>query len=296
MTWSSNPTPLVAGVGWGETQADPARSPGWTDGTPSQSVLGVDEGFGFDTASIRAQLLFSDLGVGEDVATATVTRISRVLDDNGYGTDAAALVRAHLTFSDLGIGEDAATAAFAAHAAELATFVTVGAFSYPIPNWSVYIDIVALGAGASGQTGNGGNGQPGSGGLPGQYTAFTLQRGVDIPWTQATLTGTVGAGGAQPANSDLAGPNAGQSSTVTGVLTAPGGSGTNSGDTRRDGPGPGNYSYLGMECVGGALSDGNGAVGNPPGGGGSGGNGGFFTSRTRGGAGGRGQIWLRARQ
>ncbi|QXN74430.1 hypothetical protein SEA_FLOAT294_47 [Gordonia phage Float294] len=206
---------------------------------------------------------------------------------------------AHLIASFTGAGSFSASAAFSPVEPVTTAFTTVGAFSYPIPGWCTYLDLIVLGGGRGGQTGSGANSQPGSGGLPGEWAVATLQRGVNIPWSEAQLTGTVGAGGAGGANSDNAAGQPGGNSTVVasvGTLTGLGGTGVNSGSTRRDGPGPGNYTYLGTEYVGGALSDGSGLPGNPPGGGGSGGNGGVFGNRTRGGAGARGQVWIRARQ
>ncbi|AYD82136.1 minor tail protein [Gordonia phage Turuncu] len=206
---------------------------------------------------------------------------------------------AHLVATFVSSASFPAAAAYSPVEPTTTTYTTVGAFTYPIPNWCIFIDIIGLGGGKGGQTGSGANGQPGSGGLPGVWAGITLQRGVDIPWSETQFPGVVGAGGAGGANSDNAAGQNGTASTITasvGTLTAAGGTGVNSGSTRRDGPGPGNYTYLGIEYVGGALSDGSGLPGNPPGGGGSGGNGGVFGNRTRGGAGARGQVWLRARQ
>ncbi|AYB69208.1 minor tail protein [Gordonia phage Foxboro] len=243
------------------------------------SVPGIApmEATGQFLASLQAHLLAVQTGAGEHVAT-LAARLVATLD-------------ASATFPGRG--------AYSPVAPTTTAFTTVGAFTYPIPAWSIYVDAIGVGGGRGGQTGSGANSQPGSGGLPGVWAGITLQRGVDIPWSEVQLTGVVGAGGAGGANSDNAAGQPGGNTTITasvGTLTAAGGTGVNSGSTRRDGPGPGDYTYLDTTYTGGALSDGSGLPGNPPGGGGSGGNGGVFGNRTRGGAGARGQAWLRARQ
>lgn len=251
--------------------------------------------------SVRGKALAADSVTFEDSVIARITRLPMRAVDEFVVEDrvSAYISRLPSSFVDEFVIEDSVSAAFTAMPPETTSFFAVGSFTYYIPTWCRYIDIIALGGGKGGQTGSGSLNQPGSGGLAGQWNGITLQRGVDIPWSEAQLTGTVGAGGAGGANSDNAAGGNGTASTVTasiGTLTAAGGTGTNSGSTRRDGLGPGNYIYLGTEYVGGALAGNSGQAGNPPGGGGAGGNGGVFGNRTRGGAGARGQVWMRAYQ
>lgn len=176
-------------------------------------------------------------------------------------------------------------------------YTTAGTFTYNIPSDALLIDIVLLGGGASGQTGNGGNTVRGDGGKAGTWAMATLERGVHIPWNAYTISVTVGAGGAQPANSDHAGPNNGAASSITvtgyGTLTAAGGTGKTG---AQNGEGGGTQTLNGVTYTRGAGGTGNGGAGTAPGGGGAGGNGGIFGSRTRGGAGAVGRAWFRAYQ
>lgn len=173
--------------------------------------------------------------------------------------------------------------------------------TYAIPTWANFVDLIAVGGGSSGCTGNGGNGQFGNGGMAGVWSSNTIARGTNFSGA-ATLTIDVGAGGTQPANSDGA-RNNGESSKVllgsTTLIEALGGTNSNTpGDAYGDnqnGASPGNYTYNSIVYPGGAGGTGNAGAGSPAGGAGAGGNGGFFTSRTRGGVGARGQIWLVAR-
>lgn len=176
---------------------------------------------------------------------------------------------------------------------------TVGTNTYTLPYWWKYLDIVLIGGGASGQTGNGGNGVAGKGGNASSWVTVTLERGVDIPAMATSLTVVVGDGGDRAPNSDLAGPNPGGSSSVTGSGMSPvsssssGGFGTASG---QNGASPGDITYQTITRTGGSAGTGNGGAATAPGASGAGGNGGFFTSRTRGGAGARGEVVLRVRQ
>lgn len=176
-------------------------------------------------------------------------------------------------------------------------FTTAGTFTYNIPSDALFIDIVLLGGGASGQTGNGANTVRGGGGNAGGWTLLTLQRGADIPWSATQISVTVGAGGAQPANSDHAGPNNGASTSITvtgyGTSTAAGGTGKTG---AQNGGSPGSRTLNGTTYTGGSGGTGNGGAGTAPGAGGAGGNGGIFGSRTRGGAGSVGRVWFRAYQ
>ncbi|UVF60802.1 hypothetical protein SEA_STICKER17_30 [Gordonia phage Sticker17] len=297
--WSPDGPPIDEGyeASWetGEGPALPNWEAGWGNIFPGTAV---DEIVFEDSALVRSKAAIIDSVVFEDAVSAWITRLPKGAVDEFVVEDSvsAYISRLPRTFADEFVVEDSVSAAFTAMPPATTTFTSVGSFTYTIPPWCKYIDIIALGGGKGGQTGSGAINQAGSGGLPGQWAVATLQRGADIPWSEAQLTGIVGAGGAGGANSDNAPGGNGTASTVTasaGTLSAAGGTGTNSG---RDGPGPGNYIYLGTEYVGGATAVNNGQAGNPPGGGGAGGNGGIFGIRTRGGAGARGQVWIRAYQ
>ena len=183
-----------------------------------------------------------------------------------------------------------------AHAPESYSYTTAGNHSLPVEPWMNYFDVTCLGGGASGQTGHGGINAAGQGGKGGVWSSTTWERGVDF--TTGSLSITVGAGGAQPANSDHAASNPGSASTVT-IASASntGAGGTGNNPNNQTGLGPGNHTYLGKTYTGGAntTTSGNAVPGNPPGGGGRGGNGGIFGSRTRGGVGATGGVWITAR-
>lgn len=155
-----------------------------------------------------------------------------------------------------------------------------------------HVDLVGVGGGASGQTGSGAFGGAGNGGKAGVWNSITL----DLSTITSLQVTAVGSGGAQPANSDNAGPNAGTATTFTwtgGSLTCAGGSGSASG---QNGESPGNYALDGQPYTGGSGGTGNAGAPTAPGGAGAGGNGGFFGSRTRGAAGAAGRAWIRAKR
>ncbi|MDM2035567.1 hypothetical protein PP334_16760, partial [Mycobacteroides abscessus] len=237
-------------------------------------LAGGDDGIGYDSAALLAHL------TGRD---------------DSSGTDLAALL-VHLTGHDDGIGYDSAAVARSPVAPVRTDITATGAYNYPIPEWSLIIDYAIWAGAASGQTGNGAVSTAGKGGKSGQLISGTLIRGVDIPWSLSSITGTVGAGGAQPANSDGAGPTAGANTTavINGTTqTAAGGTGQAS---SQNGETAASATIAGTNYTGGAGGTGNGGTGTAPGGGGAGGNGGIFGSRTRGGPGGNGQASFRARQ
>ncbi|AMS01727.1 minor tail protein [Mycobacterium phage Brocalys] len=250
-----------------------------------QKVLGVDLSgvtIGAGTAATLGRTAPINLSVVADLDTAVALTKINVLP----------LASAVASVST------AATLGFPPNSPASASFTSSGPFTYTFPRWCDYIDAIALGGGASGQTGDGALNRQGKGGKAGQWATWTLQRGNHIAWSATQLTGSVGPGGAQAPNSDFGGPNNGTASTVTapgyGTLTANGGNGTV--DSGRTGEGAGSQTLNGTTYTGGAAATGNGSAGNPPGGGGAGGDGGIFGSRTRGGAGAVGGVWFRAYQ
>ncbi|AYN57198.1 minor tail protein [Mycobacterium phage BoostSeason] len=234
-------------------------------------------------ADVVPQLVAQALGV--DVATALL-----VLKFSGDGSSASAAEAAN---------------AFPATAPLPQQFTAAGNYTYTIPYWCRFIDVVVLGGGGGGQ-GSGSSLVDGFGAKAGDWATWTLERGVDIAWTLATITGTVGNFGA--------GGNAG-AGAIPGIPGSPGsastavatGKGTLRGDggpggalgiwgADKSGQGPGTLNYNGQDYVGGTNTANQGsAKGNPPGGGGAGAAGGIFIG-TRGGDGAVGRVWFRAYQ
>ena len=186
------------------------------------------------------------------------------------------------------------------------SFDIAGAWSYVIPSWAKYVDVIKLGGGGGGAGGNGGVGIAGEGGDAGQWHAETLERGVHFPTAGATIGGTVSAGGnggARESNGSAAAPTTRNAiAGGTGASQANGGAGGTGEGTDGDyiyGDTPGNFVYNGTTYVGGGRAqggNGDGKPGSPAGGGGGGGQGGFYTVAWPGGKGARGQVWVVARQ
>lgn len=184
-----------------------------------------------------------------------------------------------------------------------------GAFTFNVPDWADTVDCIKLGAGGGGHGGNPVFGTSGVGGLPGQWVAETLVRGVDFPDVPgATISGVVGAyGAAGPYNNNGGNGGATIRNAIPGgkaVQSAPGGQGgqytDNEGHGDKHGDSPGNFSYNGINYIGGGGASGgmasNGNAGDSPGGGGGGGSGGTWGVAWDGGRGANGAAWFVARQ
>lgn len=168
------------------------------------------------------------------------------------------------------------------------TYTASGAYTYTIPTWCNKIDVLVLGGGQGGGGGSAGNG---TGGQCGSWVVTTLQRGVGIPWSTTTITGTVGAGGtAGGAGGGTGGTGGTSTATATGMttLSAVGGSG-GTGATNVTGASPGNQTLDGITYYGGGTQGNLNNPGRAPGGGG--GAGGFASA---GGVGAAGQVWFYA--
>ncbi|ACE79935.1 hypothetical protein Pukovnik_8 [Mycobacterium phage Pukovnik] len=182
-------------------------------------------------------------------------------------------------------------------------FTATGNYTFPIPAGCVFIDVILLGGGGGGQ-GMGNATAWGKGGEAGDWQIVTLRRGVDIPWTATTITGSVGVGGKAGdgglylGNNGPGGPGGNTTAVITGLgtLTALGGAGGHERNLDTAGRSPGTQNVNGIDYVGGAEVNGiaGSQAGSPPGGGGQ-------ASRTStgffgiaGGAGARGQAWYRA--
>jgi hypothetical protein len=204
---------------------------------------------------------------------------------------------------DSAAGADTATNGFTARAPLPATITTVGTYTWTIPVWCRYIDIVLIGGGGGGQGGQG-TGIAGCGGYGATWYGVTWERGVDIPWNVVAITGLVGDGGAGgPSNPAFNQPGVDGSPTTATfaggpVVSAAGGLKGDAVINGQNGKSPGNFTWNGILYVGGAaVTSGTAAPGNPPGGGGRGGNlGAFGIGQSAGGKGARGQAWFRAFQ
>ncbi|QBP29685.1 minor tail protein [Mycobacterium phage Typha] len=249
-------------------------------------VLGADQGVGADLAGLG--VYGWDQAAGSDSGL-VVPKV--VTGDQACGADLAALLVPQ-SGRDQGVGSDSGTAGFAPHAALAATYTTVGAYTFTIPVWCRYIDVILLGGGGGGK-GMATAGFWGQGGRAGVWTSVTLERGVHIPWTAIQITGTVGAGGTPGQGSFLSAGNGGPGGATTasaagwaGASAAGGAGGTAQNFTDNSGLSPGNRTHNGVTYTGGSLAlIGN---GNAPGGGGAG----AQVSTGNGGAGARGQAWF----
>lgn len=191
-------------------------------------------------------------------------------------------------------------AAFPASAPDSWSQIAAGTYTYNIPYWCRYIDIVLLGAGGGGASSGPFYLLGGFPGSPGTWATVTLERGVHIPWDTATITLVAGTGGAR--GSGGAGGTAGGAGTASTAsapgwagLSAPGGAGGPqhpTGVNANDGPSPGNKTYNGQLYTGGGVQTDDGGTGKAPGGAGAGGSN-FGGS---GGVGGPGGVWVRSYQ
>lgn len=179
-----------------------------------------------------------------------------------------------------------------------------GSFSYQIPTWAERLDIIAVGGGGGGESG--GVLVTGSGGSAAPWAYRTIIRGVDIPYATRYLAGVIGAGGAGGRGlSTFAGQNfsadgfggengrPGQDTYVVGsgltTLTSVGGA-AGIGQPTVQGAALADLLFNGKNYPGAQIENVPGNDGNHPGGGGAGG----WPGIGRGGAGGDGQIWIRA--
>ncbi|ARQ95467.1 minor tail protein [Mycobacterium phage Shandong1] len=219
-------------------------------------------------------------------------------------TAAAAVVKA--TAATSSSSATSATWKFATQANPVfsQTYTTVGTYTFAIPWWANFIDVVLLGGGGGGSSGNAAVGA-GSGGQGGNFVYVKLVRGVDIPYAATTITGAVPDGGAPgpagffPINGDPGGTATAIVNTLTWQLSATGGEGGKFlTGVPGDGANPNSVTFNGILYQGGlATSSSNGVAGNAPGGAGSGGRSGFFgIPAGAGGKGARGQVWIRAYQ
>jgi Concanavalin A-like lectin/glucanases superfamily len=186
-----------------------------------------------------------------------------------------------------GEGTLSVTAAFPANAPATTEYPLAGTYTYDIPYWCTYIDLILLGGGGGGANPLGGV-IPGAGGQGGSWTTVTLQRGVGISLAATSIAITVGSGGAVAANG---GPT---TATANGMSTTAIGGTQGASTNGTTGGSPGNVTYNGTTYTGGAAQTTPGAAGNAPGGGGGGAN--PLLGAPAGGAGAHGAAWVVARQ
>jgi hypothetical protein len=153
-------------------------------------------------------------------------------------------------------------------------YTAAGTYSYTIPYWCTTIDLILLGAGGGGTYGGINNGV---GGGAGGWNAVSLQRGSDIPLATATITITVGQGGAPGAVTGAAAMPGGDttaawdsSSGATTETASGGGAGASANGQIGDAPNPGSQSIGDATLTAGIAQSVPGAPGNAPGGGGAG--------------------------
>lgn len=177
---------------------------------------------------------------------------------------------------------------------------SVGSFTFTLPTWWQYLDILVLGGGGGG---GGGNATiKGEGGDAGVWGWTTITRGNQVPYGTTSLTVTVadgGKGGSGNIFSAFAGSSGQQSKVANGGTNlstgngGDGGGGGNNADRNGDAPSSGNQNsgrdvVLNGYLYAGGLQTTSGTT-QVPGSGGYGGN-----NSSSGIKGGRGQVWLRA--
>jgi hypothetical protein len=164
---------------------------------------------------------------------------------------------------------------------ELTTYSTAGTFTYTIPSWCSYYDIVCLGGGQAGGVGS--LLVTGQGGAAGSWYTTTVTRANFLSTTTLTVfigAAQVGMVGTQQWNNP---GKPGLAATVTGGFGTVSGAGGTGGNGGLNGGSPGNRTLNGVTYTGGVYP-------NAPGTGGGGGG-------LLGGAGGQGEIgrvWIRA--
>jgi hypothetical protein len=187
------------------------------------------------------------------------------------------------------LGGEGTLSVIAVPAPTTTPFTGAGVYTYEIPSWCAYIDLILLGAGGGGASNVGG--LTGAGGGAGSWKAVSGQP-VDIA-PATTITVTVGSGGSGGSGGSAATNGGDTTATAAGIplATAAGGI-QGASPSQTTGIGPGDTTFLGTKYDGGTDQTTPGAPGNSPGGGGAGG--GSFGSG--GGTGADGAAWIVARQ
>ncbi|OHU71398.1 hypothetical protein BKG86_17245 [Mycobacteroides chelonae] len=256
-------------------------------------VRSVAYGTSVDLASATSrEIQFSAAPASSSSTAASTAVVKAVASVLSVSKEAAASVLRAVVALANSTSTGPAASRFPTTAAVRTEFTATGAYTYTIPWWSRFIDRITLGAG-----GGGGGAQssftPAQGGDAGVFAWGTLERGVDIPWSLVSITGSVGAPGTAGTGGNSGGNGGATTSTANGnTLTGSGGIGrggvgTQNGDAVTSGNTNSgkDLTLSGQLYVGGAINSG------VPGGGGRGAN--AFSSGT---AGARGQAYYYARQ
>lgn len=292
-------------IGPGSFTAQVVAPDGWSNAVgfstsyyPAPSISGMSTNRRSNTATPGTSITLSgsnftgaSVSIGGTAVSASVSDTSISFSCPSLAGDGAKTIT--VTTARSGNQSSSTSVTFyAARAASTSTY-TSGGVSYAIPDWCNFVDIVCIGGGAAGDVGGAGynNGKGGGAGGWG---------GTTIAASATTLSGSVGAGA--PQTPSFGTPQGGGASTCGGV-TGSGGViravAAVAGSIGATGQSAGNFSVAGVTYSGGAGgAGGNSSTGSPGGapGGGGGGGGGVGIGSTIGGAGGRGQVWIRAYQ
>lgn len=255
-----------------------SQSAGAGSAFANAKVIGSSGGFGASAGAARAKPVGTSEGSGRAVGSVVVRQVAAAIQAGGSGAAAS-------RFSSMPPATQQITAA--------------GVYTYSIPVWCRFIDILVLGAGGGGNEGMGAF-QTGGGGGEGAWQTLTLERGVHLSWGTSSITGSVGVGGdgGKPFTAAVNGqPSTAAYQNLSGTsvtATANGGTKGKGQLVQQPGYSPGSQTINGQTYSGGTGGTGNGGTGGI-GAGGAGGNGGAF-SGSPGGKGGNGSAWFRAYQ
>lgn len=183
------------------------------------------------------------------------------------------------------------------HPPLLTPFEAKGTFTYNIPAWAQFVDVVMVGGGGGGESSQWNRG--GYGGEGGKWYGITLERGVHFHSAATTFTISVGSGGDGNVTWYALGQNGNPTTCTyplpgggTATVTAQYGRGGNrdgNPNAIKDGLSPGNFSFNGSLYVGGSQVGAQ-AAGDAPGGGAGG-----AVYASVGFSAGNGGAWLTAR-
>ncbi|AMW64290.1 hypothetical protein SEA_CHIPMUNK_34 [Mycobacterium phage ChipMunk] len=298
MGWTTNPSPIITpkSKGWSvsPTAPSPSAEPGWW------AVVGIDTNLTVQFVTQTELLAIKQLDL---VRAVTATRDLAFQAVKMLTVNAQIGATRNLGFSSVQnmsvtqqVGLTPSLGFGYPPNGPLSQTMTTAIFTYTIPRWCNYIDVILLGGGGGGGGGSS-TVQTGAGGGPGSWLTVTLERGVHIPFSALTIIGQLGTGGTG-ANGGIT-PTTGGNGNPTAIpalsLSAAGGIGSAS--SNQNGLGSGTKTYNGVLYTGSAdVTSGNGTAGNVPGGGARGGNAGAFIPGSKGGNGGLGQAWFRAYQ
>ncbi|AMW64111.1 minor tail protein [Mycobacterium phage EvilGenius] len=196
MGWTTNPSPIITpkSKGWSvsPTAPSPSAELGWW------AVVGIDTNLTVQFVTKTELTAIKQLGLVQAVtatrdlafqAVKMLTVNAQIGATRNLGFSSVQNMSANqqvgLTPS-LGFG-------FPPNGPLPQTFTTA-IFTYTIPRWCNYIDVILLGGGGGGG-GGASTTQSGAGGGPGSWLTVTLERGVHIPFSLVSFVGQLGTGG-----------------------------------------------------------------------------------------------------